>query len=128
MNTARITVLVCALVGSAAMADDKIYRCGSEYMTGITEAQAKTCKLISSESTPAKQAKPATRYNPPNLSGMDVVAVLSPPIEPPPRPAPKELGTYDQWRFDSCMTDAAKSPTARGVDVAAAVCRKRFEQ
>jgi len=42
--------------------------------------------------------------------------------------APKELGFIDRWRFDSCMTDAAKNPTAHGVNTAARVCRRRFEQ
>lgn len=41
---------------------------------------------------------------------------------------PKELGFIDQWRFDSCMTDAAKNPTAHGVNTAARVCRRRFDQ
>ena len=43
-------------------------------------------------------------------------------------PLPKELGFIDQWRFDSCMTEAAKNPTAHGVNVASRVCRRRFEQ
>lgn len=43
-------------------------------------------------------------------------------------PAPKELGFIDQWRFDSCMTDAAKNPTAHGVNTAVQVCRRRFDQ
>ena len=43
-------------------------------------------------------------------------------------PAQKELGFIDQWRFDSCMTDAAKNPTAHGVNTAARVCRRRFDQ
>lgn len=40
----------------------------------------------------------------------------------------KPLGFIDQWRFDSCMTDAAKNPTAHGVNTAATVCRRRFNQ
>lgn len=40
----------------------------------------------------------------------------------------KQLGFFDQWRFDSCMTDAAKNPTAHGVNTAARVCRRRFDQ
>lgn len=43
-------------------------------------------------------------------------------------PLPKRLGFIDQWRFDSCMTDAAKNPTAHGVNIAARVCRRQFDQ
>jgi len=43
-------------------------------------------------------------------------------------PAPKALGFIDQWRFDSCMTDAAKNPTVHGVNTAVRVCRRRFGQ
>lgn len=41
---------------------------------------------------------------------------------------PKKLWFFDQWRFDSCMTDAAKNPTTHGVNMASQVCRRRFEQ
>ena len=40
----------------------------------------------------------------------------------------RQLGFIDQWRFDSCMTDAAKNPTAHGVNTAVRVCRRRFDQ
>lgn len=40
----------------------------------------------------------------------------------------KDLGFFDQWRYDSCMTDAAQSPTPYGVSVASDVCRRRFRQ
>lgn len=44
----QIYVVAAALlcVGHA-LAQDRIYRCGNEYTNTITEAQAKTCKLVS---------------------------------------------------------------------------------
>ena len=38
----------------------------------------------------------------------------------------RHSGFIDQWRFDSCMTDAAKNPTVHGAAVR--VCRRRFGQ
>jgi hypothetical protein len=38
------------------------------------------------------------------------------------------LGPIDQWRFDSCMTNAAQSPTQSGVVVATGVCKRKFNQ
>ena len=44
----QIFVVVAALVCAGyALAQDRIYRCGNEYTNTITEAQAKTCKLVS---------------------------------------------------------------------------------
>lgn len=43
-------------------------------------------------------------------------------------PLPKPLGTIDSWRFESCMTDAAKAPTSQGVGAGMQVCRKKFGQ
>jgi hypothetical protein len=44
----QIFVVVAVLAGGAhALAQDRIYRCGNEYTNTITEAQAKTCKLVS---------------------------------------------------------------------------------
>ena len=43
-------------------------------------------------------------------------------------PEKKQLGFVDQWRYDSCITDAAKNPTTHGVNTASAVCRRRFDQ
>lgn len=61
---------------------------------------------------PAAQAPGIGNFNPNNLLV----------------PEHKQLGFLDQWRFDSCMTDAAKNPTAHGVNTAARVCRRRFDQ
>ena len=57
-------LLVCF---ASQAADEKIYRCGNEYTNTVTEAQAKTCKLISGGNVtviqsvkPAPIAKPAS--------------------------------------------------------------------
>jgi hypothetical protein len=41
-----LLVIACC-IGAAHAADERIYRCGNEYTNTVTEAQAKTCKLIS---------------------------------------------------------------------------------
>jgi hypothetical protein len=49
---------------NTALAQDRIYRCGNEYTNTVTEAQAKTCKLISGSNVtvvPAVKPGPATR-------------------------------------------------------------------
>ena len=38
---------IASSLGAAHAADERIYRCGNEYTNTVTEAQAKTCKLIS---------------------------------------------------------------------------------
>lgn len=39
-----------ALVCTLSVAQERIYRCGNEYTNTVTEAQAKTCKLVSGNS------------------------------------------------------------------------------
>jgi hypothetical protein len=56
---------------SPAMAQDKIYRCGNEYTNTVTEAQAKTCKLVSGGNVTIVQAVK------PNLSAGIKVASAS---------------------------------------------------
>ena len=46
------------LVASQAHADDRIYRCGNEYTNTVTEAQAKTCKLLSGGNVTIIQTPP----------------------------------------------------------------------
>ena len=41
---------------------------------------------------------------------------------------PKPLGRIDKWRYESCMSDAAKAPTAQGVNAGLRVCREKFGQ
>ena len=54
--------------------------------------------------------------------------VRPPDPPPPPEPPKRELGTIDRWRFESCMTDAAKAPTEFGVRAGLRVCREKFGQ
>jgi len=48
-----LAVLCCA---TSAWAQDRIYRCGNEYTNTVTEAQAKSCKLISGGNVTVVQA------------------------------------------------------------------------
>lgn len=47
MKTIYLLPLALSILASPAFAQDRIYRCGNEYTNTITEAQAKTCKLVS---------------------------------------------------------------------------------
>ncbi|QDL55210.1 hypothetical protein [Rhodoferax aquaticus] len=47
MKTIFFLPLALAFLMSPVLAQERIYRCGNEYTNTITEAQAKTCKLIS---------------------------------------------------------------------------------
>lgn len=50
-------ILTAALVLAApAWAQDRIYRCGNEYTNTVTDAQAKTCKLVSGGNVTVVQA------------------------------------------------------------------------
>eukprot|EP01030_Chromulinospumella_sphaerica_P030955 gene30955-31532_t len=47
MKPTLLILLLTAGALSGAAAQERIYRCGNEYTNTVTEAQAKTCKLIS---------------------------------------------------------------------------------
>jgi hypothetical protein len=47
MKTVFLTLLLAFGCVSGALAQDRIYRCGNEYTNTVSEAQAKSCKLIS---------------------------------------------------------------------------------
>jgi hypothetical protein len=47
MKFAFFLLLITSSLVPALAADGQIYRCGNEYTNTVTEAQAKTCKLIS---------------------------------------------------------------------------------
>jgi hypothetical protein len=49
-------------------------------------------------------------------------------IQWPPEKAKPKLGPLDQWRYESCRSDAAKAPTERGVSVGLNLCREKFGQ
>jgi hypothetical protein len=40
-------LFLIAVSATSALAQDRIYRCGNEYTNTVTEAQAKSCKLVS---------------------------------------------------------------------------------
>ena len=66
MNRALFAVLAATAAvyaaGPALAAGDRIYRCGNEYTNTVSEAQAKTCKLIAGGNVTVVQAlKPANR-------------------------------------------------------------------
>jgi len=46
MKSVFILLWLTLGVGMAMAADERIYRCGNEYTNNVSEAQAKTCKLI----------------------------------------------------------------------------------
>lgn len=47
MKLVFLVPLVATLLTTASWAQDRIYRCGNEYTNSVSEAQAKSCKLIS---------------------------------------------------------------------------------
>jgi hypothetical protein len=49
-------------------------------------------------------------------------------VQWPPVDKRRKLGPIDQWRFESCQTEAAKAPTAQGVNAGLRVCRDKFGQ
>ena len=55
-------LILCLTAGTTlgASAQERIYRCGNEYTNTVTEAQAKTCKLVSGGNVTVVQGqKPA---------------------------------------------------------------------
>ncbi len=76
-------VLLAALAGNSANAQDRIYRCGNEYTNIVTRAQEKTCTLITTgnvtvvpadKATGAKIARPAVRQDAPAQRAKDAEA------------------------------------------------------
>jgi hypothetical protein len=60
MKTNFSLSLLALLLCVSAQAQERIYRCGNEYTNTVTEAQAKTCKLVSGGNVTVVQAtKPA---------------------------------------------------------------------
>lgn len=60
----RTLILMASLglIGFAAAAQDRIYRCGNEYTNTVSEAQAKQCKLVSGGNVTVVQAvKPGAK-------------------------------------------------------------------
>jgi len=64
MKPFAFLLLLVSVGASSAQTQDRIYRCGNEYTNTVSEAQAKTCKLISNASVtvvPAIKPAPAIR-------------------------------------------------------------------
>jgi hypothetical protein len=57
------TFLAVLCACSGALAQERIYRCGNEYTNTITEAQAKTCKVVSGGNVTVVQAPKTTAGN-----------------------------------------------------------------
>ncbi len=68
------------------------------------------------------------RVQPTQTIDYDAVMKRLNAIPTPPEPPKRELGMIDRWRFESCMTDAAKAPTEFGVRAGLRVCREKFGQ
>ena len=85
--------LLPLLAASQAQADDRIYRCGNEYTNTVTEAQAKTCKL---------------------LSGGNVTVIQTPPRSATaPAPSRQASGQASGQRIDSADQKARDSDARR---------------
>ena len=62
MNTQLLIFLTTLVLSQSAWSQDRIYRCGNEYTNTVSDAQAKTCKLISGGKVTVVQAvKPSAR-------------------------------------------------------------------
>lgn len=78
MKPIAILLFLVATGANSAQAQERIYRCGNEYTNTVSEAQAKTCKLISSASVtvvPAIKPGPATRLASAGQQGQRVEAM-----------------------------------------------------
>jgi hypothetical protein len=78
MKPFAILFFLVATAANSAEAQDRIYRCGNEYTNTVSEAQAKTCKLVSSASVtvvPAVRPGPTTRLASAGQQGQRVDAM-----------------------------------------------------
>lgn len=156
MKSTVFACLAALATSSPLLAQDQIYRCGTEYTADSARAKRDKCKSVS-ELASKNKPKPSTQEEPlstmerarelyPELRGLDDVSVVRAlhqamyadlPIEQVARalnvtmPAPfvpKKLGFIDRWRYESCQTDAAKAPTPLGVNTGLRICKERFGQ
>lgn len=87
-------LILCLTAGTTlgASAQERIYRCGNEYTNTVTEAQAKTCKLISGGNVTVVQGqKPAGAATVPGVK-----VASAPPASSAPR-----IDNADQRAKDS---------------------------
>lgn len=62
----------------------------------------------------------------PDLSKSEIACQIGVTLTPPKKK--RLLGPIDRWRYNSCRADAAKAPTATGVNQGMQVCREQFDQ
>lgn len=100
----QITILVLALIPAfqCALAQDRIYRCGSDYVNASAGEEAKysNCKLI---------------------SGGRI-------IEAPPPKSKRNLSKKELDKYHACLVDATKAPTTIGVKWGSDLCDSKFGQ
>lgn len=147
MTHHRLTLLTACIAASSlhaapkpaqsaasAPTDGPVYRCPGPpviYTDAITQEQAiqQGCKVIEGTPVPVpverqKQPKPQrSAVDWPSPIGLPEVAASA----PPPR-TKRELGPIDRWRYESCMENANKSPTALGVRSGHNLCNEKFGQ
>ena len=72
----RCLLLLAALFGSGAFAQNRIYRCANEYTNIVTRAQEKSCTLITTgpASVAANLARPLVRQDAPAQRAKDIEA------------------------------------------------------
>lgn len=80
---------------------------------------AAACVALGAWGQPAKQGTPT------QVDYDALMKSLSSAAQENPK---KKLGPIDQWRYDSCRSEAAKAPTERGVGVSLQLCREKFGQ
>jgi hypothetical protein len=89
--------------------------------------KATACLLAALISSGASAQRPAPPASAP-ASYFPLDAMLGRDIPQPPPRQKKDLGVIDRWRYESCLTDAAKNPTVAGVNLARRVCDEKFGQ
>jgi hypothetical protein len=73
-------------------------------------------------------AQPAAPASAPTSYFSDLDAAVSRGLQVTAPRQKKDLGFIDRWRYESCLTDAAKNPTSAGVNLARRVCDQKFGQ
>jgi hypothetical protein len=69
MKNYLLISLITTLTATASWAQDRIYRCGNEYTNNVTDAQARSCKLISGGNITVIPAGNRTSSSKPVASG-----------------------------------------------------------
>lgn len=103
-----------------------VYRCPGPpvlYTDALSpkEAKDKGCPEVKEAPVPVDGV-----VSPPPRTLFDLHGIERVPEQPP--KAKRELGAIDRWRFESCMQDANKAPTALGVRSGQILCNEKFGQ